>query len=173
MQTPMPRDILFGERPLHAVVDCASDPDLYAQILTSGMEFQSLYEGAEGRELAPYGPLLVGLVREHSLTDALLKGWGKSWAIYVSGNLSLRELRDHFRHFLLVQVEGGGRRMYFRFYDPRVLRQFLPSCTPEQAGRFFGAIDAYWAEGRHPGSALRFTCGAAGLRRDEVAVSIL
>ena len=34
----------------------------------------------------------------------------------------------------------------FRYYDPRVLVDFLPNCDGEQAQEFFGTIQAYFSE---------------------------
>jgi hypothetical protein len=36
--------------------------------------------------------------------------------------------------------------MYFRFYDPRVLRIFLPTCDQDQLLTFFGRIRSFWTE---------------------------
>ncbi len=56
-----------------------------------------------------------------------------------------RRLRDHLRSLTLV-YRGDGVPLYFRFYDPRVLRVFLPTCTPVQLQQMFGPVDAYLAE---------------------------
>lgn len=40
--------------------------------------------------------------------------------------------------------------IYFRFYDPRVLRRFLPVCTPDQLYAFFGPIDYFLFEDEDP-----------------------
>jgi hypothetical protein len=44
----------------------------------------------------------------------------------------------------------SGERVYFRFYDPRVMRVFLPACTPEDTTQFFGPIQNYLVEDRTP-----------------------
>lgn len=36
--------------------------------------------------------------------------------------------------------------MIFRFYDPRVMRKFLPTCDAEQLKVFFGNVDTYFVE---------------------------
>ena len=47
----------------------------------------------------------------------------------------------------MVRTEGG-EQMYWRFYDPRVLRDFLPIALPEQVALLFSTIvEAYWMEG--------------------------
>lgn len=51
----------------------------------------------------------------------------------------------HLRKILVVTGDDGNE-MYFRYYDPRVLRVFLPTCEPVQLREFFGPIDAFIAE---------------------------
>ena len=58
-------------------------------------------------------------------------------------------MRTHFRRFLLVEAPDGDS-WYFRFYDPRVLERFLPTCDAAQLTDFFGPVSAYgWTD---PGS---------------------
>jgi len=51
----------------------------------------------------------------------------------------------HLRKILIVTGEDGNE-MFFRYYDPRVLRVFLPTCELLQLKEFFGPIDAFIAE---------------------------
>jgi hypothetical protein len=82
----------------------------------------------------------VRLRADHPFTDELLdEGWGKSWGCLVSTALPIRELRGHLRRFLRVQTEEG-KTLLFRFYDPRVLRAYLPTCTAEELETFMGPI---------------------------------
>ena len=39
-----------------------------------------------------------------------------------------------------------GTPLYFRYYDPRVLRIFLPTCSAAQLKQMFGPVDAFLAE---------------------------
>jgi len=43
--------------------------------------------------------------------------------------------------------------LFFRFYDPRVMRGYLPTCSPKQLAEFFGPVDFYIAEGEAPARA--------------------
>ena len=36
--------------------------------------------------------------------------------------------------------------MIFRFYDPRVLRKFLPTCNADELQTFFGKVETFFAE---------------------------
>ena len=56
------------------------------------------------------------------------------------------------RIFLTVMTEKK-KKLLFRYYDPRVLRPYLPSCTPAELQTFFGPIDQYVIEGEDPSQA--------------------
>jgi hypothetical protein len=43
--------------------------------------------------------------------------------------------------------------LFFRFYDPRVMRNYLPTCPPAQLAEFFGPVDFYIAEAEEPARA--------------------
>jgi hypothetical protein len=48
---------------------------------------------------------------------------------------------------LRVETEDG-QRLVFRYFDPRVLRVFLPVCTPAEKNDFFGPVYRFFIEGR-------------------------
>lgn len=54
-------------------------------------------------------------------------GWGHAWGIFVIAqtDVTLEVLFKHFRTLLRVNDEQK-RTLVFRFYDPRVLRIYLP-----------------------------------------------
>ena len=39
------------------------------------------------------------------------------------------------------------KKYYFRFYDPGVLRVFLPTATPKQRSELFNDVTAFFMEG--------------------------
>jgi hypothetical protein len=141
---------------LFAILDGARDLGISRRLRTSGLTCQSLYQGDAGEELAPFGPYLVTLPQEPAALDPWLRGtWGQSVGVYLTCKQPFAALRHHLRRFLTVQLDGG-RKVYFRFYDPRVLRRFLPSCTYDEWIEFFGPIDAYLMESEDGHALLRF-----------------
>ncbi len=88
----------------------------------------------------------------------LKKGWGDAWGLLIKSSWPLQELHKHFRKFLKVTTESQ-QELYFRFYDPRVLRVFLPTCDATQIREFFGnnIIDYFICEDEDPDYALRFS----------------
>lgn len=120
--------------PLFATLDTARDDRILELLRQSVEPHQSLYEGIQGEPLATVAPYLVGPFRKDSvLLDRLvMEGWGKRWGIYVTSREPFKEVRRHFRRFLMVELEETGEQLYFRFYDPWVLRTFWPTTTSQQ-----------------------------------------
>ena len=146
-----------------AVVDCARDPKIYLALLESRLEFRSLYSGKLPRALEMNAPHLVEMFPDNPLTRRWLdEGWGQSWGIHLR-LADPSNLRHHLRKFLKVEDEDG-RRLLFRYYDPRVLVTFLRSCDQDQAQTFFGPIHAFVSE-HHAGQALaRCTLAPSGVQ---------
>ena len=62
---------------------------------------------------------LVRLEPDDRVTRQLLEEeWGNSWGVLFKCDSSPQKLRRHLREFLLVR-DLGGRRLVFRYYDPR------------------------------------------------------
>lgn len=116
----------------------------------------SLYSDKNERYLAQVAPYIFTVpvdpgfsswVREH--------GWRRAWGIFVSADISLENLYFHFRKFVRVQTQDG-EEFYFRFYDPRVLKMFLPTCDKKQVIEFFGPVKSFTVEGDTKNEAVRF-----------------
>ncbi len=154
--------------PLYAILDAARDPLILARLLDCKEEHQSLYEGPEGDKLSAYAPYLVALPRGSEFLEMIVRdGWGQSWGVYLTCDRPFKEVRKHLRHFLMVELEG--EEVYFRFYDPRVLRVFLPTCTPGEIREFFGPIREFLLEADDPGTVLHLTPHEPGVARTAVA----
>lgn len=156
-----------GELSVYALLDAAREARVVGLLESVPETSDSLYEGEKARDLAPYAPYLVELPGDSPLAgDLAAQAFGKSYCVFFTAGAPFHEVRKHFRHFLMVETEDG-KEVYFRFYDPRVLRVFLPTCTPEEARRFFGPIHSFWVEAREPGTLSRFWLGEDGLLRED------
>ena len=120
--------------PLYAILDAARDDRILELLRESVERHQSLYEGQPAEPLEELAPYLAGPMPPDSglLERLALEGWGKRWGIYCTSEDPFREVRRHFRRFLMVELEEDEDRVYFRFYDPGVLSVFLPICTVAQ-----------------------------------------
>jgi Domain of unknown function (DUF4123)/Inner membrane component of T3SS, cytoplasmic domain len=146
---------------LFAVVDPTRSPRIL-QLLRESVEYsRSLYEGAAGDTLADVAPYLVQLPDKRSrlVTALVTEGLMRRWGVFLTSTRPFKDVRRHFRRFLVVREEDTGEKLYFRFYDPVVLRSFLPTCSVLQQREFFDEISAFLPEGDR-GELLRFTLGA-------------
>ena len=166
---PRLQDLLAKDlQPLYALLDASREPSVLKVIYESKEEFQSLYEGAQGQQLAHFAPYLIRIPQKSALVETLAKqAWSKSWGVFVTCDLPLKELRTHFRHFLNVKLPDG-KQVYFRYYDPRVLRLFLPTCLPDETTQFFGPVKQFLMEAEDPATALHFTRGPKGAAQKEL-----
>lgn len=133
---------------LYAILDAARDKRIYPGLrrLAATEEIVGLYQGPTARQLAAVAPYLVCLGTGNRVFDWIWEfGWGESWGIFLWSLVAADTLRSHFRRLTMVQGPDG-RRMLFRFYDPRVLREFLPTCDAAQLGEIFGPVTAYMTE---------------------------
>jgi hypothetical protein len=132
---------------LFAVLDAARTERIVPLLHTAADEFDSLYQGIQAQTMATGAPYLVRFARESRLLRRLVfEGWGRSWGSYLESRAKLEDLRSHFRRILMVTHGSDGRPMYFRFYDPRVLRTFLPIATARQVDEVFGPVDRFFTE---------------------------
>jgi hypothetical protein len=147
---------------LMALVDATRDRRVLELLHNSSEEYRSLYQGDQNLAVAPH---LVRLPHRSSLlTQVIREGWGRSWGVFLSCNVSLAELREYFRSALMVSMPDGTE-MFSRFYDPRFFRGLLESCTVAEALRFFGPIGAYLMESDRPEILLEFTRGGNGTEK--------
>lgn len=146
-----------------AVLDGASIPELLDQLDALQPEYECLRRGQLKPDLAEVAPYLVRLEKGSTFTAWVLEeGWGKHWGIFAVAVSTPIEMRRHFRTLTMV-YDPEGRLLLFRFYDPRVLRKFLPTCNAAELQAMFGPVTCFWAEAEDPGTALRFQLSAGKL----------
>ncbi|MCK5230889.1 MAG: DUF4123 domain-containing protein [Desulfobulbaceae bacterium] len=144
----------------YAVLDTARDKVIYPKIINADVQSICLYHGAKAVEMATVAPYLVHLKKNDSFTEWLLtQGWGNSWGIFLQAPVpfKLNELQRHFRKFLMVYDEDG-KPLYFRFYDPRVFRVYLPTCNKDELEIIYGPILRYHVEGGDASQFVEFAC---------------
>ena len=148
---------LFGEHQrVYAILDGASIDDLPAKISELRPRNFCLYRGELDTDLAEVAPYIVELAPRDSFTEWLLENcWGRHFGIFAHSPFSIDEVRKHFRKFLTVYDEAGNP-MLFRYYDPRVLTQFLPACEPVELQELFGKVTTYFAESKDAKDFVRF-----------------
>jgi len=166
-------DLLRGQpETLYALLDAGREDQVLTTLHSFDAQLRSLYEGESEARLGPSGPYLVSLSSQDDLLKALLrKGWGRAWGVYLTADAGFDEVRKHLRTLLMVKRERDGREMYFRFYDPRVLGAFLPTCSAEQIRQMFGPVSSYLVEAERGDVTLRFTPASNGVTSERIELS--
>jgi hypothetical protein len=163
---------LFGEREcgVYAVLDGASVPRLRWALWEHAPEHVCLYRGELEPDMATVAPYLVALRPDEAFTQwALQMGWGNHWGIFAGApvGITFRDIRRHFRQFLLVK-DAEGKPLYFRYYDPRVLQAFAPTCNGNELRVLFGPVAWYVAETRGGAAAVRLSLAEGSLRTETI-----
>jgi len=158
------REFLFGDGAgVFAILDGASVRELREKLHQLRPEFECLYRGELEPDMAEVAPYLIRLEPKSEFTNWVLEqGWGKHWGIFACTRADLHTIRQHLRRFLTVHDESG-KPMYFRFYDPRVLRVYLPTCNASELAEFFGPVENFVMEGEDPGTLLRMRQSSGAL----------
>jgi len=134
-------------RDVWMIVDCARDQKrIFRFLLSCHLDYSCLYAGPLPPELEMAAPYLLQLDYDSEESRRLIElSWGNSWGVFLRSGTSLNKLRRHLREFLIVR-DPAGRRMTFRYYDPRVLRAYLPTCVSEELRAVFGPVECFWTE---------------------------
>lgn len=129
-----------------ALVDAAADGAIHPALLGADCPWLCLYRGNAAITMAEVAPYLVHLTPSARFTRWLLeRGWGRSWGVFAVAAVPIDQLQAHFRRLVMARLPDG-RSVFFRFYDPRVLRVYLPTCTEEELRIVFGPVERYVME---------------------------
>ncbi|WP_129127732.1 DUF4123 domain-containing protein [Geomonas oryzae] len=151
-----------------AIVDGAAQPDLLASLAQHRPESYCLFRGALEPDMARVAPYLVALEPEVPFTDWVFSLWGLSRAIFGLSYRDLHSLKSHLRRHVMIEYED--REVYFRYYDPTVLRNYLPTCLAVELRAFFGDVECFLAEDEEPGNAWIFRLEGAALGQRSVVL---
>jgi uncharacterized protein DUF4123 len=155
------------ETNVFAVLDGASVPDLRMSLYQHQPEHICLYRGELADDMAEVAPYLAQLGEEADFTNwVLTQGWGEHWGIFALSAEPLVEMRQHFRRFLTV-YSPDHKPLIFRYYDPRVLRVYLPTCSAEELSTVFGPVASFLCEDEDPTTAVRFRSASGALRQEK------
>jgi len=140
----------------YLLLDAARMEAAIAQAKELNPKHESLYREKGDTYLADVGPFLFQSNHfKEFKTFFTEEGWGNSWGVLLKTNEPFATIHTHFRKFLLVKTEDE-EELYFRFYDPRVLRIFLPTCDTGQLKEFFGPVQSFYCEDEDPAFVLVF-----------------
>ncbi len=172
-ELPTVVDVLSSQTdPLYAVLDMARDPAMFPLLLSSGAQYTCLYTGPSATKLENVAPYLVQLPPRCELLQKIVEeGWGNSWGIFLTSSQAPQTVWHELRRSLMVTLETTQKFVYFRFYDPRVLRTFLPLADAQQRQEFFGTISSFLMEDEDAGAVLRLYASQQELAAEKVAIA--
>lgn len=107
-----------------------------------------LYSGEAKEKLETVAPWLFSFPKHSDFRAWYYARSGQqNWGIILQCNKDLKTIYKHLKKFLMVKTEAG-KKLYFRFYDPRVLPTFLETSDEAQLKAFFGPIEKYILESK-------------------------
>jgi hypothetical protein len=135
-----------GKDGLWGIVDCARDRSLYRDIQQLGPDAACLFTGKLEPVLLAASPYLVRLRENASFRERWRsEGWGQAWGIVFRSDAAAQELLQFFRKKMDAHLPDG-KRVLFRYYDPRVFRNYLPACSVGELFGWFESIEEYIIE---------------------------
>jgi len=143
---------------VYAILGGARDKQIERIIRQGPLKSSCLIEGKLTYKMSVAAPYIVRLERDHQQTLAIIKkGWGNSWGIFAVtySPASLINVRSNCRKIAVVK-SPDGKNLYFRYYDPRVLRTYLAECSDIEANKAFGPITDFIVEGESKGVIHRY-----------------
>jgi hypothetical protein len=155
-QTLVRKTLLNGYTQLYGVLDGVMVPDLPNRLYKGQVPNYCLLTGDLPADMVYAAPYLVYLSPDSKFADWVFQeAFGKHWGICVQSPRSMIEMRRHFRA-LMQTFDERGNPMKFRFYDPRVLSRFLPTCNGGELKALFGEVQAFYVESEKDDELLRY-----------------
>ena len=128
----------------YGVIDLAAAAPLRARVARlNPPEGTFLMDRSASDDLVSFGPWLINIrlcpvIESYWIRD----GQWKNWGYLIETDLSMAALQRHLKKFNLVEIEGRSDAVFFRYFDPVVLKSFLQEIADEdQRKAFLGPIE--------------------------------
>ena len=132
------------------MIDAAQKVEFAFAAKDHGCHPVSLFLGERAWELVEVAPYLSRVPIGSPFLSEWNAGLGDHVGVLIDSAAPPQDVFVHLRVVFVVQDESG-QEFFFRYYDPRVLNTYLPTCTPGELREFFRS---------HPG----FHCRKPGVR---------
>jgi len=152
---------------LYALVDGAQAFELAFGGRLMGHDVYSLFSGGLVHATAQVGPILVALGDPSGFLQKWIAAMGRNAGVLFESAADLDTLYAHLRGIFVVTDEERTE-YFFRFYDPRVLRVFLPTCREDELREFFGPVHSWIVESDGEPKYSVYSIEGAGLRHREL-----
>ncbi|WP_430735408.1 DUF4123 domain-containing protein [Halodesulfovibrio aestuarii] len=122
---------------LYAIIDGAVEDGLMPMLAELDPPAACLYAPPVQPDLVDIAPYVV-------LVDDDVKEWldarEKPWGIYISTDADLKNIRSHLRKYLYVLLPDSEKPVFFRFYDPRNIWDFIAVLSDWELHSFMGPV---------------------------------
>ncbi len=130
---------------VYLLLDAARDPRIHDAINTLGTRRHCIF-GDVPPALARVAPHLVAADTDTPIVSTFAsEGRNRSWGMMLRSEASIDDLAEHLYGLVRARLPSG-QEVLFRFWDPRIMRAYLPTCTPDELTRVFGPIEAFLIE---------------------------
>ncbi len=152
---------------LYAIVDGSQDLELAFTGRLMGNDVYTLFSGDMAEPVAHAGPCLIALRDSVQFLERWVETLGGNAGILLETSADLETLYAHLREIFVVEDEEG-QEYFFRYYDPRVLRTYLPTCTERELRDFFGPVQRWIAEDEKAGGYSVYAIEASSVAESHV-----
>lgn len=164
------REMMGPDEHLYALVDAARDSYLALSAFSRfGIKTYSLFEGNMAPLLDHVAPHLVPVSIDSKYLELLSERLGSSVGILLLTQEEPKELHKHLRQ-IFEAIDEDGNEYFFRYFDPRILRVYLPTCTDFEAEIFFGPIQRIIVEDEESGQLLSCKPSVTGVQVDIITL---
>jgi hypothetical protein len=152
---------------LYALIDGAQAFELAFAARLMGHDLFTLFSGTLAHTVAQVGPCLVAIDEPSAFLEKWVAQIGRHAGILFESPADLPELCAHLRS-AFVATDEEGQEYFFRFYDPRVLRAFLPTCRLGELAEFFGPVTRWIVEQERGTAYTAYSFDESGLAGKEI-----
>ncbi|CDG22410.1 conserved protein of unknown function [Xenorhabdus poinarii G6] len=127
----------MSQEKLYAIIDGAAESDLFLMLARYDPPSACLYGEPLQPELVEIAPYLVQVTEEVKIWLECCK---TPWGIFVHSAADMKTVRQHLRKYLQVLLPQQEKPVFFRFYDPRNIWDFLGVLSDWEVHCFLGPI---------------------------------
>lgn len=130
---------------VYLLLDAARDPRIHDAITTLGTRRHCIF-GDVPPALARVAPHIVASDTDTPIASMFAtEGRNRSWGMMLRSEAGIDDLAEHLYGLVRARLPEG-REVLFRFWDPRVMRAYLPTCTAGELAHVFGPIETFLVE---------------------------
>lgn len=125
---------------LYLLIDFANNDEYILNVKLKLFKYAvPLLKGTKDDSIKNAGPFIVQFNEEQKPVHEDLKEFGNY--VLLSSKSPIDQLANHFREFIYQTVKE--QEFFFRFWDPRVLQKFFPTCSLKQLDQFFRSVKIF------------------------------